>query len=96
MPLGKKTVGEISVQELRNVALALVGNSERIDGIMPLLNELQRVSPDAKPIDLLGTDAAQKIFKRLLDKAQEAQEESRNMVFCTCPFCERNFETELS
>lgn len=86
-----KTVSQITPQEMGAVAVALTGNADAATHFLPVLESLAKSSPDSNALTILGTDAA----KNLFDKLHKEAEAVNRTMFCTCPVCDANFETEI-
>lgn len=87
-----RPVSSVSDSEVEKMATALAGGDADTSGLVSFLKQLRLQSPDQPAVSILGSDAAQSLFKKLSDTTKQVNK----TMFCTCPACELNFEVELT
>lgn len=87
-----RSVSSVTDEEMGKMATALAGDDVDVSGLVSFLKKLRLQSPDQPAISILGSEAAQSLFKKLGDSNQQVN----STMFCTCPACELNFEVELT
>lgn len=90
-----RPVGSFTVAELGEVATVFAG-PEGSDGLLPLLEHLAKLSPDATATQLLSTPEAQQLFKNFLEGVKVKTDVENSTVFCRCPECGTRFEQSFS